>query len=74
MAPSIISPGEAVGIWLAGLLSLAIFSFIYKDNPIFKVGEHIFLGVSLGYSWCLYYFSSIYPQAIAPPALEHAGR
>lgn len=60
------SIGETLGLWTAALLTLVMFSFIYRDNPVYKVGEHLFLGVSLGYSWCLYYYSNIYPQAIAP--------
>jgi hypothetical protein len=60
------SIGETLGIWVAALLTLVMFSFIYRDNPLYKIGEHLFLGVSLGYSWCLYYYSNIYPQAIAP--------
>jgi hypothetical protein len=58
--------GDTLGLWVAALLTLVMFSFIYRDNPVYKVGEHLFLGVSLGYSWCLYYYSNIYPQAIAP--------
>jgi len=49
------SIGEGLGIWVAALLTLVMFSFVYRDNPAYKIGEHLFLGVSLGYSWCLYY-------------------
>lgn len=38
-----------VGAWIATGLSLFIYSFLYKDNPFFKLGEHIFVGVSVGY-------------------------
>jgi len=37
------------GAWVAAGLSLCIYSFLYKDNPFFKLGEHIFVGVSMGY-------------------------
>jgi len=40
---------EALGIWIAALLSLCIYSFLYKDNPFYKVAEHIYVGVSTGY-------------------------
>ena len=56
--------GSIIGIWLGAALTLIIFSFIYKDNPFYKFGEHLFLGVSLGYTWCIYYYNSIHPQAI----------
>jgi hypothetical protein len=60
------SPGELIGVWLAALLTFMIFSFLYKDNPVFKLGEHIFLGVSIGYGWCIYYWNDIFPQAVKP--------
>ena len=46
---------ELVGIWIASLLTLGIFSFLYKDNPVYKVCEAIFVGVSAGY-WAIVYF------------------
>ena len=38
-----------LGIWVSALLTLAIYSFLYKDNPFYKLAEHIFVGVSTGY-------------------------
>ena len=55
-----------LGIWVAAALTFMIFSFLYKDNPVFKLGEHVFLGISLGYGWCIYYWNDIFPQAISP--------
>ena len=43
------SPETLFGAWVAAGLSLCIYSFLYKDNPFFKLGEHIFVGVSMGY-------------------------
>jgi len=40
---------EAIGIWVAALLTLAIYSFLYKDNPVYKFAEHLFVGISAGY-------------------------
>jgi len=40
---------EFLGIWIAAFLTLAIFSFLYKDNPIYKFAEHLFVGISAGY-------------------------
>lgn len=57
---------EIIGIWVAALLTFVMFSFLYKDNPVFKFGEHIFLGVALGYSLTNYYYDNIYPTGIAP--------
>lgn len=37
------------GVWVAALATLAIFSFLYRDNPFYKLAEHVFVGVSTGY-------------------------
>ena len=34
---------------IAGLLTLAILTFLYRDNPIYKMAEHLLIGVSIGY-------------------------
>ncbi|MEW5795345.1 MAG: hypothetical protein AB1772_03195 [Candidatus Zixiibacteriota bacterium] len=44
---------DHLGLWLAGLLTLGIYSFLYRDNPWYKVSEAIFVGVSAGY-WVVY--------------------
>lgn len=36
-------------VWIAAMLTLAIFSFLYRDNPFYKLAEHLFVGVSTGY-------------------------
>jgi len=40
---------DVVGVWVAAFFTLAIFSFLYGDNPIYKLAEHVFIGVSTGY-------------------------
>ena len=40
---------DVLGFWLGIFLSLAILSFLYKDNPFYKAAEHLFVGVSIGY-------------------------
>ena len=39
-----------IGAWVATGLTLFIYSFLYKDNPLFKLGEHLYVGISVGYS------------------------
>ena len=39
-----------IGAWVATGLTLCIFSFLYRDNPLFKVAEHLYVGVSVGYT------------------------
>jgi hypothetical protein len=44
---------QRIGVWIGVFLTFAIFSFLYKDNPFYKVAEQIFIGVSAGY-WLIY--------------------
>jgi len=39
-----------IGAWVATGLTLFIFSFLYKDNPLFKLAENLYVGVSVGYT------------------------
>jgi len=50
---------DLVGVWVAALLTLAIFSFLYKDNPIYKLAEHIFVGISAGYGVAIVWHTTI---------------
>ena len=36
-------------IWLTALGSLAIFSFLWKDNTFYRAAEHLYVGCSAGY-------------------------
>jgi hypothetical protein len=36
-------------VWIAAILTLAVFSFLYRENPFYRVAEHLFVGVSNGY-------------------------
>jgi hypothetical protein len=39
-----------IGAWVATGLTLFIFTFLYKDNPLFKLAENLYVGVSVGYT------------------------
>jgi hypothetical protein len=55
-----------VGVWIAALLTLGIFSFLYKDNPAYKLCEHLFVGISAGYYVVLNYYSVVKPNLFDP--------
>jgi hypothetical protein len=62
------------GVWIAALLTLFIFSFLYKDNPFYKFAEHLFVGVSAGYFVVQQFWQVIVPNLIDPvmdPAKPH---
>jgi hypothetical protein len=44
--------------------TLMVFSFLYRDNPLYKFAEHVFVGVSTGYSMVLIWYQVVYPNLI----------
>lgn len=59
---------EVIGVWIAALLTLAIFSLLYKDNPLYKLAEHLFVGVSAGYTMAISWQNVLRPNLIDPLA------
>jgi hypothetical protein len=57
---------EVFQIWLGAFLTLAMFSFLYKDNPVYKAAEHIFAGITAGYYVALYLDTVVYQQMFVP--------
>ncbi len=37
------------GVWVAALLTVGLFSWMYKENPWFRVVEHIYVGAQVGH-------------------------
>jgi hypothetical protein len=52
--------------WLAAILTLGIFSFLWRDNPFYKFCEHLFVGVAAGYTIALTWHNSVNPDLIQP--------
>ena len=50
---------DAFKVTLAAFLTLAIMSFLYRDNPYYKFAEHLFVGVSAAYWMCMGFWSTI---------------
>ncbi len=55
---------DLLGAWLSIFLTLAIFSFLYNDNPIYKLAEHAFLGVTVGVGIVEQYYGVFKPNLI----------
>ncbi|MFH1422216.1 MAG: hypothetical protein ABIH42_05835 [Planctomycetota bacterium] len=55
---------QGMGIIVAAGLTLAIYSFLYKDNPAFKLAEHLYIGIAIGYNIVVNYFSILKPNLI----------
>ena len=48
----------------AAFLTLATFSFLYKDNPFYKIAEHIVTGVAAGYFAILLWHNGLIPKLV----------
>lgn len=59
---------ELIGIWVAALLTLCIYSFLYRDNPFYRFAEHLFVGISVGYGIVLTIHQGFIPFAWKPIA------
>ena len=64
--------GEVVGLWIGAILTLGIFSFLYKDNPFYKFSEALFVGVSAGYWFVVTFWQYFLPKLIDNLVLAYA--
>ena len=55
-----------IGIWIAAFLTLAIYSFLYKDNPIYRFAESLLVGVSVGFLLVVTFDTTLIPKAVDP--------
>ena len=57
---------EILGIWVAAILTLCIYSFLYRDNPFYRFAEHLFVGISVGYGIVIAIHQGVIPLAWEP--------
>ena len=53
-------------VWIAAILTLGVFSFLYKDNPLFCAIEHLLVGLSTGYMFVTYWHNVFIPELVTP--------
>ena len=54
-----LSWSRTIGLWVAALCTLSIFSFLYGDNPLYKFAEAVFVGSSAGYAMVIGFWDGI---------------
>ena len=59
-----LSWSETLGLWIAVFFTLAIFSFLYRDNPFYKVAEATVVGVSAAYYMVVGFWDIIVPNLL----------
>lgn len=53
--------GELGGLLLGLTLTLFVFSYVYKDNPLYRVAVHLLVGVSAGFAAIVLINEVIFP-------------
>ena len=57
---------DFMSTWVPVFATLMMLSFLYRDNPLYKLGENIFLGLAIGYTWVQLIESAVIPFVIEP--------
>lgn len=65
-AGSLEASWSGFGIILAAGITLALYSFLYRDNPLFKLAEHLYVGVVAAYELALVWYQSILLDVFNP--------
>ncbi|MCI0405366.1 MAG: hypothetical protein L0Z48_08410 [candidate division Zixibacteria bacterium] len=65
---------QAIWTTLAVFFTLCIFSFLYKDNPLYKIAEHVVVGVSNGYWMILLFRDTFKPLWLDPTVALVTGK
>jgi hypothetical protein len=60
----VLSWPRTIGIWIAAIFTLSIFSFLYRDNPFYRVAEAVVVGVSAGYWMVVGFWDVIIPNLL----------
>jgi len=55
-----------LGTLIAAILTLFIFSFLYRDNPFYKFAEYLMVGISVGYFIVISIKTTVVPKLIFP--------
>jgi len=54
-----------LGVWIAAIATIGILSFAFKDNPLYRLVENVYVGVSAGHALVLGWIN-IRDQGIGP--------
>jgi hypothetical protein len=53
---------RTIGVWLAGLFTLCILSYMYRDNPLYRFVEALIVGVSAAYAMVVAFWTGLIPN------------
>jgi hypothetical protein len=53
-------------IWLGALATLALYSILYRENPVYRFAEHLFVGLATGYGLYVLWKDVLQPKWWVP--------
>ena len=56
-----------LGNWLSALITLMLFSILYKENPIYRIAEHLYVGASAAHGIVTTWNNTIKPAILTMP-------
>ncbi len=57
-----------VGVWIAAVLTIMVYSFLLGDNPLFALAEHALVGTAIAYAAIVSVHSVLIPRLYVPLA------
>lgn len=57
---------EVIGQWVAFILTLIVFSYLIKDNFLYRLALHVLIGVAAGYAFLVSYKAVIEKKLFLP--------
>jgi hypothetical protein len=73
-AGAAVSIPRTFGIWLAAFLTVCVFSFLYRDNPFYKLAEALLVGISAAYWMVISLWTVIVPNLLGKIAPDFISR
>jgi hypothetical protein len=64
---------SSIGLVVAFVLTLMVFSYIFGDNPLYRLAQHVLVGVVAGYAIVVAYHSVLRPRLVEPLATDPTG-
>ncbi len=61
-----IALNETLGMWIAAVLTIMVYSYLLGDNPLYRVAEHLFVGSSVAYAVVVAVHSVLAPRLLVP--------
>ena len=62
---------NVIGVWIGAFFTLAIFSFLFKDNPVYRLAESIYVGLALGFGFAVSIQNVFIPRVWIPIFHNH---